>query len=144
MPDERSKSDLDDRTTEAIRRVEEKWRQQEEEKSNQHIRELRAKEEQEQAQKLAARSRWINFGLATAFTWVVIMLTDKAIAPEIDVAQSFGKYLRGALALQLLPLIFGWIARKITFTSQKWQIVYWLVLIGVLIAREIVLSRMAA
>ncbi len=105
---------------------------------------IQTQEERDLAEELAAKRRWINFGVATAVTWVVIMLTDKAIAPEIDLSRSFGKYLGGSFALQIFPIFFGWIARKIKFTSEKWMAVYWFTLGLVLTVRAILLSRIVA
>jgi hypothetical protein len=63
--------------------------------------------------------------------------------PEIDPSRSFGKYLSGAFALQIFPIFFGWIARKVKFTSRDWRAIYWVTLLIVLTVRALLLSKMA-
>lgn len=104
---------------------------------------LKAEENADQAE-IAARERWLNLGVAVLATWLVIMATDISIAPYIDLSKSFGKYLVGSVALQLAPTFFGWIARKIRFTSGKWIGVYWLTLFLILILRAVFLANATA
>ena len=89
--------------------------------------------------------RWVNFILAVIVTVVIIAATDNSLIVEKTRSNSnFSRYISGAFALQLLPLLFGWIARQINPLQKYWIAVYWLVLLLVLIARGILISNMVS
>ena len=89
--------------------------------------------------------RWVNFILAVIVTIIIIAATDNSLILENTRSNSnFSRYISGAFALQLLPLLFGWIARQISRLRKYWIAVYWLVLLLVLIARGILISNIVS
>ena len=89
--------------------------------------------------------RWVNFILAVIVTVIIIAATDNSLILENTRSNSnFSRYISGAFALQLFPLLFGWIARQINPLQKYWIPVYWLVLLLVLIARGILISNIVS
>ena len=111
----------------------------------QNLPESESTKKQTDEEKDEKTQQWINFITAIIITVLIIFATDNRLILEDSRSNSnFSRYISGAFALQLFPLFFGWIARKIDSLQRYWIAVYWLVLLLVLITRGILLANLTS